>query len=92
MGGCSCARAVLSAPVRLGERTPIEAGSLLGESEDGDSRRLTRPAQQGDAALATLKVATGPNRWGGAVLRGVWEVCGGRLTHGADGSGAGAKY
>ena len=91
MGVCSCARAVLSAPVRLGERTPIEAGSLLGESEDGDSRRLTRPAQQGDAAWATRKVATGPNR-GGAVLRGVCEVCGGRLTHGADGSGAGAKY
>ena len=48
-----------------------------------------RPAQQGDAAWATRRVATGPNR--GAVLGGGWEVCGGRLTHGADGSGAGAK-
>ena len=57
------------------------------------ARMKTRVSLQacatGDAAWATRRLATGPNR--GAVLRGRWEVCGGRLTHGADGSGAGAK-
>ena len=42
-----------SSPFDEARRTSIEAGSVEGASEDGDSRRLMRPAQQSDEAWAT---------------------------------------
>ena len=79
-----------SAPFDGASRTSIEASSVEGESEDGDSRRLMRPAQQSDEAWATRagsQQGCGRGRRSGVGGR----LCDGRLTHGADGSGAGAK-
>ena len=78
-----------SAPFDGASRTSIEAGSVVGASEDGDSRRRMRPAQQGDEAWATnaCRVAAGPcsgacSGVGGRCVRrstdawGRWVRCG----------------
>ena len=79
-----------SAPFDGASRTSIEAGSVVGASEDGDSRlscglrnKVMRRGQRVQGRNRTV-VGGGAQGWVGG-------VCDGRLTHGADGSGAGAK-
>lgn len=84
-GRCGAQRRSMGA-----HRTSIEAGSVVGAGEEGDSRSLMRPAQQGEEGWATR---AGPQQGRGrGRCSGVGgRLCDGRLTHGADGSGAGAK-